>query len=185
MLFSTHAAGKILAAILAGAACLPAIASSPPPRPAQAPAFELTDQYGRAHRIAFPRGKVSVITLADRRGSRQIEDWVRPLYERYTDRIEFHGIARVAGVPDALRPLVSRLFRRGSGHAVMLDWTGDVCDRYVCEAERANVLVVDRLGRVVHRVHGTADRAALERCFAEIDRLLKAQADPPAAATGA
>ena len=66
---------------------------------APAPGFDLQDQFGKLHQVAFPKARVSVLTLADRAGSEQLEGWVRPLYERYRDTIDIHGVAKLDGVP--------------------------------------------------------------------------------------
>ena len=147
---------------------LPARAKAP------APGFELHDQYGRLHRVAFPKARVSVLAFADRAGSEQLEGWVRPLYERYRDAIDIHGVARLAGVPPALRGMLRAIFRRSVNYPVMMDWTGAVSTDYGYEARVANVVVLAPDGRVEYRFNGKVSREELTQCFERIDGLLAA-----------
>jgi hypothetical protein len=55
--------------------------------------FKLRDQFGKTLQYLFPKERVSVLTSGDRKGSSQIEGWVRPVYERYRDRVDLHGVA--------------------------------------------------------------------------------------------
>ena len=80
--------------ILALVTCLPAFsqgfageASKPP---AHAPAsIELRDQYDATQRLAFPATNVVVLTIADSKGSDQIDGWVEALKARYAGRKNF------------------------------------------------------------------------------------------------
>lgn len=157
------------------AAVLPAVVRADAP----APGFRLKDQYGRRHELVFPAPSVSVLAFADRAGSEQLEGWLRPLYERYGDAIHIRGVARLAGVPGLLQPMLRGLFRRKVDYPVMLDWTGDVSTDYRYEAGEANVLVLSPAGRVVYRFNGRATESELRVCFARIDGLLKGAAPRP------
>lgn len=141
--------------------------ATPPPA-----GFELQDQYGARHRVAFPRQRISVLVFADREGSEQLESWVRPLYERYRGAIDIHGVAKLAGVPPPLRPVLRAIFRRAVEYPVMMDWTGRVSEEYAYEACRVNLVVVSPAGRVEYRFNGAATPAELDQCFARIDGLL-------------
>jgi hypothetical protein len=134
--------------------------------------FELEDQHGRRHQVEFPKARVTVLTLADRAGSDQLEGWVRPLYERYRDAIDIHGVAKLAGVPTPLRPMLRALFRKGVDYPVMMDWTGEVSTNCNVEARVANLMVICPAGRVDYRFNGPASPEELRRCFARIDALL-------------
>ena len=142
-----------------------------------AAAFELQDQFGASHAVRFPRAAVSVVMLADREGSEQLEAWIRPLCTRYPNGgVDLLGVARLDAVPRALRPLVRALFRRNSAYPVMMDWTGDVTEAYDGAEGRATLVVIDRAGRIQHRVDGPANERALEDCCRRIDDLLVAPA---------
>jgi hypothetical protein len=139
-----------------------------------APRFELRDQFGSEHEVEFPCPRVSVLVFADRQGCGQLEDWVRPLYERYGDSIDIHGVAKLKGVPSLLRPLLRSMFRNRLDYPVMMDWTGAVSTNYNYEASMANILVLSPAGRIEYRFNGTASPSELEQCFDRIDGLLEA-----------
>jgi hypothetical protein len=134
--------------------------------------FELRDQFGTRHQLSFPRDRISVLAFADRAGSEQLEGWVRPLYERYRDTIDIHGVAKLAGVPAALRGMLRAIFRRNLDYPVMMDWTGAVSTNYNYEARVANVVVLSPAGRIEYRFNGKASPAELKQCFERIDGIL-------------
>jgi len=143
------------------------------------PRVELEDQYGRRHRLGGELGVANIVVLADRPGSAQLEGWIRALHDRYGGRLPLHGIARLAGVPSVARPLVRALFRSEVPHPVLLDWTGEIAEQLAFTPGRANVLLVDREGRIRHRWEGGATPEKLAGCFREIDALLIANEAPP------
>lgn len=134
--------------------------------------FELRDQFGQLHTYSFPRDRISVLAFADRKGSDQLEAWIRPLYEKYGEAVDIRGVARLRGVPSFAQGLVRRLFRRHMPWPVLMDWTGNVSEDYAFEARRANLVIVDRDGRIAHRVAGEASAQRLDDFFARVDRLL-------------
>ena len=133
--------------------------------------FVLDDQFKNPSTQAFPKERVSIYALADRKGSDQLEDWITPFYTRYEDRVDICGVANMKGLPKMLRPMLRRIFKKQIDYPVMMDWTGDVCAAFDYEAGVADIFVVDRAGRVVHRISGEATAEKLNACFAAIDRL--------------
>lgn len=156
-------------AALAGAWAAAAGAAAPERWSAE---FTLSDQFGRERTLTAAADRIRVLALADRAGSDQVEGWIAPLVERYTEAIEIHGVALLDSVPRALRPAVRALFRRGSPHPILLDWTGDVARSFDYRASQVNVVVLAPDGRIVHRFNGPATAEALAECFARIDVLL-------------
>lgn len=145
----------------------------------RAAGFKLFDQYGKQYQIAFPREKVSVLVFADKRGSAQVEGWVRPLYERYKDRVLILGVAQLAGAPDALQPMLRSIFRRSVKYSVMMDWTGAVSRSYQYPGKDAMVVVIDRRGTILHRQTGKAEESALKASIRVIDSLAPAPPKKP------
>src|ERR1700683_1192160 len=74
--------------------------------------FELRDQYDNPHNISFPATNVTLMTVADRKGSEQIDGWIAPVKERYGERIAIEGIADVSTVPRLLRSMVRKQFKK-------------------------------------------------------------------------
>src|SRR4051794_6077828 len=79
--------------------------------PQKVPDFELKDQHNVTRTYQFPRDKISLLTVADRKGSDQIEAWVRPIKQRYGNRIDIDGVADMSTVPTGLRTLVRNAFK--------------------------------------------------------------------------
>jgi len=160
------------------ACAVPVLAATLGPLSDRAAAFQLQDQYEKEHSYCFPRSRVSVLVFADREGSEQIEGWVRPLYERYQDTIDIHGVANLKGVPTFAQGLVRKIFRKSLQYPVMLDWTGDVATSYESQSGMANLILLSKEGAVAFRITGASNQEKLQQCFNAIDRLLPEGASP-------
>lgn len=134
--------------------------------------FTLEDQFGKKISINFPSDKVAVLIFGDRKGSEQVEGWVRPLYGKYTDKIYIFGIAELSVVPWAVRPVVRTMIRNKSKTPVMLDWSGNVSKSYGYEKGKANVFVVKKDGTIVAVKRGAVSNAALNEVYEEINAIL-------------
>jgi hypothetical protein len=135
-------------------------------------AFSLSDQYGDAHQQTFPKSKVSIYALADRKGSKKLEDWITPFYKRFEDRVDICGVANLRGVPDFMKPVIRKLFRRGVNYPVMLDWSGEICKSFGYKAGMPDIFIITRGGQLRYRTSGTASTEKLNACFAVLDQLL-------------
>ncbi|MFZ0826034.1 MAG: hypothetical protein WAO02_01295 [Verrucomicrobiia bacterium] len=158
--------GLLLLATAGTAAETPAKAA-----PAAA-AFELRDQYETLHMISFPTTNVTVMTVADRKGSEQIGGWIAPLKERYAGRIAIAGIADMSQVPGLLRSMVQARFRKRYTYPVMLDWDGLVARGFHYQKDQANVFVIDGNGRVTGQFTGATNAVALKALFTRVDLAL-------------
>jgi AhpC/TSA family len=145
----------------------------------RAPEFELKDQYGNLQAYRFPAPKVSVLIFGDRKGSGQIEAWVRPLYDRYQDRVNIKGIAALGSVPSVARGMVTRIFKWQVKYPVLLDWTGDVSKQYGYEEGKANVFVVSPRGEVLLRINGAATQNGLNQIQERINQITGETATAP------
>jgi len=138
----------------------------------KAAGFELKDQYNKEASYRFPRKKITVLAFGDRKGAEQIEGWVRPLWEKYQDRIDQQGIAVLSGVPRLARGMVRMIFRTQIKYPVLLDWKGDVSRAYGFSQGAANLYVIDPGGNVVFKTVGPADEGRLDEVFRQIDPLI-------------
>jgi len=141
----------------------------------QATAFTLKDQHGRLRVYGFPQKTASVVFFADYTGSEQLEDWIRPLYDRYQQTIGIYGVADLSAVPGFMRGVVSLAFQAQVQYPVRLDWHGTVSRSYQAQSGQANLYVIDTQGRIVLQLVGAVSPERLQRVMAQIDRLL-----PPA-----
>jgi hypothetical protein len=161
--------------MLAPAAATGAETRAVPPRPAVA--FELKDQFDVPHAMAFPRTRLTVLAVADRKGSEQVGGWIAPIRERYPADLDIVGLADLGKVPFFLRGTVQGRFRKDCAHPVMLDWSGQVAKRFGYEADAASLLILHRDGTVLLRFSGAANEERLRRVFETIDRALGQPAD--------
>ena len=88
--------------------------------------FELTDQDEKLRTYRFPKAKVTVMTVADHKGSEQLAPWIQRIRDRYETRIDIDGVADVSIVPKILHGMIRDTFRKKLTYSVMLDWDGNV-----------------------------------------------------------
>lgn len=136
---------------------------------ASASEFELKDQYNRSYNVRFPRDKVLILVFGDRKGSSQIESWVRPLYERYTDSVDIYGVAELSAVPSLMQGVVRQIFKSQIRFSVMLDWSGKVSKSYSYQPGKANVILINKKGEILFRQTGAATEGGLNRIYQMIN----------------
>jgi predicted transcriptional regulator len=112
---------------------------------------------------------VTILTVADQKGAQQIDDWVRPLKERYHDRLHWIGVADVTGIPSIFRNRLRSRFQEKYRHTVLLDWEGLVTKALRARSKQANVYLLDSTGKVAAQESGAAQSAAVERLCKAID----------------
>lgn len=134
--------------------------------------FELTDQDARTRSYRFPKAKVTVMTVADHKGSEQLAPWIQALHDRYGKRIDIDGIADVSMIPKFFHDMFREAFRKELTYPVMLDWGGAVVKQFAPTKGTANIYLIDRRGRIISERTGALTPAASRKLFEEIDRLL-------------
>ena len=172
------------AALLLGGAFLAQNRPDAPEPPPRLEAFTLSDQFERAHTIAFPRERPLLLTVADRKGAAQVQGWVAPIRERFGARLDQAGVADVSKAPGFLRGRVRAGFREEYTHPVLLDWQGRVCRAVKAERGQVTVLLVSRRGEIVFRAGGAVAPDVLERLSRAVEEMLAAPPapEPPASA---
>ncbi len=134
--------------------------------------FELTDQDARPRSYRFPKAKVTVMTVADHKGSGQLAPWIQRLYDEYEKRIDIDGVADVSMIPKPFHGMFREAFRKKLTYSVMLDWNGSVVKQFSYEKGVANIYLIDRRGRIVKQITGPISGAAEQELFKEIDRVI-------------
>ncbi len=167
----------LFVAVIANAAPKSPSASSVTNAPAR---IELKDQFEFPQKLSFPTTNLTVLTIADHKGSEQIAGWVAPVKERYGQQVAIHGIADMSAVPGWLRGVVRKKFQQRQSYPVMLDWSGDMVKAFGCVNECVNVFVLDERGRILKRFTGVAKSAALLELYAAIDQALTESKHPVA-----
>lgn len=142
--------------------------------------FALADQSNQPHQVTFPRTNLLVLTVADHKGSQQVESWVRPLKARFPANLAIEGVADVSSVPGLLRPLVQREFKKNFTYPVMLDWSGKVVKPLDCVGDAVNVFAVASSGEVLARFSGPANTNQLAQLVAILEAAQRTVATSPA-----
>lgn len=138
----------------------------------KAPEFTLTDQFRKSTTISYPSKSVHVFICADREGSKQVEDWVRRLYDAHGERVDIRGIALLKGVPAAVRSTVRNLFKLRVRYPVLLDWDGEATSQFPFKAGCACVIVVNPSGAIVAAEYGPVSDEGAKRVDEAIDEAL-------------
>ncbi len=134
--------------------------------------FGLKDQNDKYVEVNFPSDKPVILIFVDRKGSEQIDGWVKPLYQKYQSQVYIFGVASLSGVPSYARGLVRRLIKRQTSVPVLLDWVGKISKSVACEKDKALILILNKDGTVIARDTGTADRSKLSNIYTQIDKAL-------------
>ena len=134
--------------------------------------IELHDQYDAPQRLTFPATNITVLTIADRKGSEQVDVWIAALKARYGERISLRGIADVGGAPSFIQARIRKKFQETRQHPVMMDWSGKVCAELNYKKGVANILVLSRDGAILGRFSGRADGPNMSEACAVLDKAI-------------
>ena len=151
--------------------------AAPPVVPTNAPArIELNDQFDVPQQLSFPTTNITLLTIADHKGSEQIAGWIAPVKQRFGTRVDIRGLADLSPVPRILRGMIRRQFQKAQSYPVMLDWSGDAVKAFTYVPDQVNVLVMDGSGRILTRLTGAANEPALRELYAVLDHALARRA---------
>jgi len=143
------------------------------PLATNAPAcIELHDQYDAPQRLTFPASNITVLTIADKKGSEQVDGWIAALKPRYAGRINLRGIADVGGAPEFVQARIRKKFQETRHYPVMMDWSGKVCAQLSYKKDVANILLLSRDGSILARFSGRADGPQIAEACALLDKAL-------------
>ena len=158
-----------LLALLALVPIYSAVLAAPPVKLTN---FDLTDQDAKPRSYRFPKPKVTVMTVADHKGSEQLAPWIQRIYTRYEKRIDIDGVADVSMIPGPFQNMFREAFRKKLARSVLLDWGGAVVKQFDYQKGVANIYVIDQGGRIVKRIAGPVSDAGAQEVFREIDRVM-------------
>jgi len=140
--------------------------------PTRAPArIELRDQFDAPQSLTFPTTNITVLLIADRQGSEQVNQWVTVLKRKCADPVSIRGLALVTGVPKFLRARVCAEFRAKRKYPVMMDWSGKVCEQLGYRSGVANVLIIEPDGLIRARFEGSATEPRAGEAMKMLDNL--------------
>ena len=141
--------------------------------------IELRDQYQNVQSLNFPATNVTFLTIADRKGSKQIEGWITAVKAHHKGPLDIRGLADVGGVPSLLRGRIRKRFQESILYPVMMDWSGDVCAKFGYVEDQANVIIIDRNGSIAARFSGQATEASLRAAFVALEKAVATPMLPP------
>lgn len=144
-------------------------AAAPVPPPARLASFALADQFGQTNHVEFPRDRPLLLLVGDRRGSEEVDAWIAPLKQRWGAIADLAGIADVSAAPRFLRGRIQEGIRKQRPRPLLLDFDGKVTTPLRLSPRTANLLVVDRDGRVLARLTGAPDDAKLDAVRAALE----------------
>ena len=145
--------------------------------------IELRDQYDTPQRLSFPATNVTLLTIADRKGSDQVEGWIAALKPRYAGRIDIRGLADCGGAPGFVQGRIRKKFQETRNYPVMMDWSGKVSAQFGFKQNSANLLVLGRDGLIQARFAGAATAPAIAEAIVALDKALSAPSKVAGAAS--
>lgn len=134
--------------------------------------FELSDQNATPRVYHFPKTKVTVMTVADHKGSDQLTPWIQSFYDRYGTRIDIDGIADVSMIPKPFQRMFREAFRKKLTRSVMLDWNGAAVKQFGYKKGIANIYVIDQRGNILSQASGPISKPSFDKMAAETDRVV-------------
>jgi hypothetical protein len=135
--------------------------------------FQLADQDSKTRTYRFPKPKITVMTIADHKGSDQLAPWIQRIRDRYQTTIDIDGVADMSRVPSFLQNTIRKAFQKKLTYSVMLDWDGTVVKQFGYQKGVANIYLIDHGGRIVRQMSGAHTDSATAELFKEIDRMMR------------
>lgn len=125
----------------------------------KAPArIALNDQLDKPQVISFPAKKVTVISIADRFGREQANQWA-PVLDAWKDRVNIHGIADAKGTPGLMKESIRKRIAAAQTRTLLIDWTGTTSAALGAQVKVANLLIIAPDGTILHRTTGAPAEA--------------------------
>lgn len=140
--------------------------------------ISLTDQWEKPAVLNAPLDRVTILTVADRAGAEQINEWIAPLKVQFGTNLLFFAVADVSAVPGPLRGMVRRRFAKEYTYPIGLDWKGMVTSQLPLQSKSANLFVLDRSGTIQHTAQGAVGTEALRSLIEAVSRLASLAAEP-------
>lgn len=136
--------------------------------------FDLKDQFDREYTQALCTGRIAVMVIADREGSKFSGPWSqavgRGLEAAAAPATQWVPVATLPGVPGFMRGFVKGKFPQKKEQWTLLDWGGSLAKAYGLSGKRCHVLVFGPDGRLRHRSGGReVDAAAVMAIVAAVN----------------
>jgi hypothetical protein len=120
--------------------------------------FTLKDQFDREYTQALCAGKIAIVLVADREGSKFCGQWGdaigRGLPPGAGSAVQWVPVAILPPVPAFMQGFVKSKFPQDKTQWTLMDWGGRLATAYGLPAKCCNVLVFDPDGRLLLRTGG-------------------------------
>jgi subtilisin family serine protease len=145
-------------------------AAEPPAPPLN---FDLKDQFDREYTQALCAGKIAIVVIADREGSKFSGPWSeavgRDLRAAAAPATQWVPVATLPAVPGFMRGFIKGKFPQKPEQWTLLDWGGSLAKAYGLAGKRCHVLVFGSDGRLLHHSGGReVDAAAVTAIVAAV-----------------
>jgi hypothetical protein len=144
--------------------------------------FSMKDQFDREYRDADFRGEIVCLIGSDKDGSRFNRLWSQAIADSIAPGdqeapYKVLPVAHLKGVPFFLKGFIKGKFPKDEKTWILMDWKGRFTEAYSFAPGESNILVFDREGKRVLRVHGKEpDGERLTLVVEKLRRLLAADA---------
>jgi hypothetical protein len=155
------------------------------------PKIEAATLTGRI--VALPnafQGRPSVVLLGfSKNAGYQAQDWVKPLYKEYGQKVGVFQVPIIEAVPRILRGYAQKMMRQITPEALydqvlLLDKGEKAWHTFLAHRndDDIHVIVIDQEGRIEHRFEGRYNEPAYREVKAVLERLQRHNAGQVAAA---
>ena len=135
--------------------------------------FDLKDQFDRGVTQAVCTGRIAIVVVADREGSRFSGRWSQALGSGLKSAgapaTKWVGVATLPSLPGFMRGFVKGKFSQDKEQGTLLDWGGTLAQAYHLAPKCCHILVFGPDGRLRHHASGReVDPAAIAGVVAAV-----------------
>lgn len=110
----------------------------------KAPAFKLSDQFGKVWDSAALKNNVVVLIAANKESGRDMDPWVSKIKAKYLNKVQLIGLMDLHSIPGIARGIARSRIRKETSEPLMLDFGGEVSKAYQVNSKSPVVVVIDK-----------------------------------------
>ena len=137
----------------------------------QAPAFKLSDQFGKTWELAKLRDNVVVVVAANRDSGEMMAPWIDRLKPKYLGKIQLLGLMELKGIPGIFRGMARSRIKKETQDPLMIDFDGATGKAYEVSSKYPVVVVIDKTG-AIRAIEKTYSKDAFKSITEAIDKAL-------------
>jgi len=136
-----------------------------------APAFKLSDQFGKTWELAKLRDNVVVVVAANRDSGEMMAPWIDRLKPKYLGKIQLLGLMELKGIPGIFRGMARSRIKKETQDPLMIDFDGATGKAYEVSSKYPVVVVIDKTG-AIRAIEKTYSKDAFKSITEAIDKAL-------------